>query len=76
MEAFASHDVTVLQKRLALGKQIPANGAEHPRGLITLWWDVWLNVKDTLGVTGQRAAPTIRFDLFCLMRPINNALAF
>lgn len=76
VEPFAPRDVTVLQKRLALGKQIPASGAKHPSGLIMLRWGVWLNVKDTLGVTGQRAAPMIRFDLFCLMRPINNTLAF
>lgn len=53
MMSFAFHDATVSQKHLAFGKQIPANGAKHSNGLIVLRCNVWLNVKDTLGVTGQ-----------------------
>lgn len=75
-DIFAFHDTTVVQEYLDFGMPVPAIGAEHPSSLITLWCDVWLNVKDTPGVTGQWVAPMIRFNLFCLMRPINNTLAF
>lgn len=52
-DIFAFHDTTVVQEYLDFGMPVPAIGAEHPSGLITLRCDVWLNVKDTPGVTGQ-----------------------
>lgn len=68
-------DVSVVRSVL-LWRWLPASRAEHQSDVITPLCDVWLNVKDILGVTGQRVAPMIRFDLFCLMRPINNTSAF